>query len=108
MPKTKFLGKVLENCKTLAESGIHIGGLPEGVITMHVVVQPPVAKKKTCLYSFSIFFTSIKYWHIIYEVKLGSKNLPEELYFFIISYEPEISYLIKNLQFIIYYEHKVS
>ncbi|KAM7486506.1 hypothetical protein LguiA_002515 [Lonicera macranthoides] len=48
MPKTKFLGKVLENCKTLAEFGIHIGDLPGGVITMHVVVRPPVAKKKTC------------------------------------------------------------
>jgi len=36
----------LENSKTLAESGLHIGDLPAGVITMHVVVQPPVAKKK--------------------------------------------------------------
>jgi len=40
-------GKVLENSKTLAESGLHIGDLPGGVITMHVVVQPPVAKKKS-------------------------------------------------------------
>ncbi|XAR58475.1 hypothetical protein NMG60_11013879 [Bertholletia excelsa] len=39
-------GKVLENSKTLEESRIHIGDLP-GVITMHVVVQPPLAKKKT-------------------------------------------------------------
>ncbi|XP_028073892.1 membrane-anchored ubiquitin-fold protein 3-like [Camellia sinensis] len=40
-------GKVLENIKTLEESKINIGDLPGGVITMHVVVQPPVAKKKT-------------------------------------------------------------
>lgn len=40
-------GKVLENSKTLAESKLYFGDLPGGVITMHVVVQPPVAKKKT-------------------------------------------------------------
>lgn len=40
-------GKVLENSKTLAESRIFFGDLPGGVITMHVVVQPPLAKKKT-------------------------------------------------------------
>lgn len=40
-------GKVLENSKTLAESRVTFGDLPSGVITMHVVVQPPVAKKKT-------------------------------------------------------------
>ncbi|KAA8543149.1 hypothetical protein F0562_021356 [Nyssa sinensis] len=40
-------GKVLENSKTLSESRVHFGDLPGGVITMHVVVQPPVAKKKT-------------------------------------------------------------
>ncbi|CAL5425366.1 unnamed protein product [Camellia sinensis] len=40
-------GKVLENGKTLAESRVHFGDLPGGVSTMHVVVQPPVPKKKT-------------------------------------------------------------
>ncbi|KAH6796512.1 membrane-anchored ubiquitin-fold protein 4 precursor [Perilla frutescens var. hirtella] len=40
-------GKVLENGKTLAESRAHAGDLPAGVITMHVVVQPAVVKKKT-------------------------------------------------------------
>ncbi|XP_073054206.1 membrane-anchored ubiquitin-fold protein 3-like [Primulina eburnea] len=40
-------GKVLDNGKTLAESRVHIGDLPGGVITMHLVVQPPVAKRKT-------------------------------------------------------------
>lgn len=44
-------GKVLENSKTLAESRLYFGDLPGGVITMHVVVQPPVAKKKTGLFS---------------------------------------------------------
>ncbi|KAK9281890.1 hypothetical protein L1049_004797 [Liquidambar formosana] len=40
-------GKVLENSKTLAESRILFGDLPGGVTTMHVIVQPPLAKKKT-------------------------------------------------------------
>ncbi|XP_017983912.1 PREDICTED: membrane-anchored ubiquitin-fold protein 3 isoform X2 [Theobroma cacao] len=40
-------GKVLENNKTLADSKITFGDLPVGVITMHVVVQPAIAKNKT-------------------------------------------------------------
>ncbi|XVF32710.1 hypothetical protein REPUB_Repub17cG0106400 [Reevesia pubescens] len=40
-------GKVLENNKTLADSRITFGDLPVGVITMHVVVQPAIAKNKT-------------------------------------------------------------
>ncbi|XP_031259083.1 membrane-anchored ubiquitin-fold protein 3-like [Pistacia vera] len=39
-------GKVLENNKTLADSRVTMGDLPNGVITMHVVIQPPLAKKK--------------------------------------------------------------
>lgn len=42
-------GKVLENNKTLAESQVFLGNVPGSggeVITMHVVVQPPIAKKK--------------------------------------------------------------
>ncbi|XP_021639303.1 membrane-anchored ubiquitin-fold protein 3 isoform X3 [Hevea brasiliensis] len=39
-------GKILENSKTLADSRITYGDLPAGVITMHVLVQPPAAKKK--------------------------------------------------------------
>jgi len=39
----------LGNSETLAESRITIGDIP-GAITMHVVVQPPVAKKKTGLF----------------------------------------------------------
>ncbi|KAK0580912.1 hypothetical protein LWI29_007678 [Acer saccharum] len=40
-------GQILENSKTLADSKVTFGDLPSGVITMHVVVQPHVAKKKT-------------------------------------------------------------
>lgn len=39
-------GTVLENGKTLAESRILVGDLPGGFITMHVVVQPPLVKRK--------------------------------------------------------------
>ncbi|RZB48954.1 Membrane-anchored ubiquitin-fold protein 3 isoform E [Glycine soja] len=39
-------GKVLENNKTLADYRITFGEIPGGVVTMHVVVQPPVTKKK--------------------------------------------------------------
>ena len=40
-------GKVLENNKTLADSRITFGDIPGDVVTMHVVVQPRVTKKKT-------------------------------------------------------------
>ncbi|OIW13352.1 hypothetical protein TanjilG_02872 [Lupinus angustifolius] len=40
-------GKVLENNKTLADIRITFGDIPGGAITMHVVVQPPLAKMKT-------------------------------------------------------------
>lgn len=40
-------GKILENNKTLADSKLTFGELPGGVITMHVLVQPPIPKKKT-------------------------------------------------------------
>lgn len=46
-------GKILEDSKTLADSRITIGDLPAGVITMHVVVQPPATKKKTGICSLS-------------------------------------------------------
>lgn len=45
--KLIYSGKVLENSKTLAECKIHINELPDGVITMHVVVQPSMPKKKS-------------------------------------------------------------
>uniref|UniRef100_A0A1D1ZJ56 Membrane-anchored ubiquitin-fold protein n=1 Tax=Anthurium amnicola TaxID=1678845 RepID=A0A1D1ZJ56_9ARAE len=40
-------GKILENNKTVAQCRTPFGELPGGVITMHVVVQPSVAKMKT-------------------------------------------------------------
>ncbi|KAM7501280.1 hypothetical protein LguiB_000184 [Lonicera macranthoides] len=49
-------GKVLDDNNTLGGSRIQIGDLPGEVITMHVVVQPPVAKRKAGL---SIFRASI-------------------------------------------------
>ncbi|KAJ6801797.1 membrane-anchored ubiquitin-fold protein 3-like [Iris pallida] len=39
-------GKILENNRTLAESRVPVGEHPGGVITMHVVVRPPVYDKK--------------------------------------------------------------
>ncbi|XP_076892255.1 membrane-anchored ubiquitin-fold protein 3-like [Bidens hawaiensis] len=45
--KLIHLGKVLENNKTLSESGVRDGGFAGGVITMHVVIQPILAKKKS-------------------------------------------------------------
>ncbi|XP_022928244.1 membrane-anchored ubiquitin-fold protein 4-like [Cucurbita moschata] len=40
-------GKVLENNKTVGQCRVPFGELPRGVITMHVVVQPTIAKAKT-------------------------------------------------------------
>lgn len=40
-------GRILENNKTLAESRLPVAEVPGGVITMHVVVRPPLAEKNT-------------------------------------------------------------
>lgn len=40
-------GKILENNKTVAQCKMPFGDLPKGVITMHAVVQPSLAKTKT-------------------------------------------------------------
>ncbi|OMO99397.1 hypothetical protein COLO4_13301 [Corchorus olitorius] len=40
-------GKILENNKTVGQCRVPFGDLPKAVITMHVVVQPSVAKAKT-------------------------------------------------------------
>ncbi|KAL4558838.1 hypothetical protein LXL04_037041 [Taraxacum kok-saghyz] len=40
-------GKVLENNKTLSECGVGDGAFSGGIITMHIVVQPVVNKKKS-------------------------------------------------------------
>ncbi|XP_074559551.1 membrane-anchored ubiquitin-fold protein 3-like [Curcuma longa] len=38
-------GKILDNHQTIAESRVSVGELPGGLITMHVVVRPPVSDK---------------------------------------------------------------
>eukprot|EP01018_Ginkgo_biloba_P026149 Gb_40632 [translate_table: standard] len=40
-------GKILENNKTLADSRVPVGELPGSVITMHVVVRPPLLDKNS-------------------------------------------------------------
>ncbi|XAR52032.1 hypothetical protein NMG60_11006873 [Bertholletia excelsa] len=40
-------GKILENSRTVGQCRMPFGELPNGVITMHVVVQPSLAKVKT-------------------------------------------------------------
>ncbi|GKV26119.1 hypothetical protein SLEP1_g35471 [Rubroshorea leprosula] len=40
-------GKILENNKTVGQCTVPSGELPNGVITMHVVVQPTLVKAKT-------------------------------------------------------------
>ncbi|XWS21551.1 hypothetical protein CRYUN_Cryun30bG0063900 [Craigia yunnanensis] len=41
-------GKILENNRTLAESRLPVGELPEGVITMHVFLRLPLSDKNNC------------------------------------------------------------
>ncbi|XWS25242.1 hypothetical protein CRYUN_Cryun27aG0052600 [Craigia yunnanensis] len=43
--KLIYAGKILENNRTLAESGLPVGELPGGVITMHVVLRLPLSDK---------------------------------------------------------------
>ncbi|KAJ6949214.1 hypothetical protein NC651_003271 [Populus alba x Populus x berolinensis] len=50
-------GKILENNKTVGQCRVPFGDLPKGVITMHVVVQPSLAKAKAG--SFSIYHMNI-------------------------------------------------
>ncbi|GKV09261.1 hypothetical protein SLEP1_g20787 [Rubroshorea leprosula] len=38
-------GKILENNRTLAECRVPVGELPGGIITMHVVLRPPMTNK---------------------------------------------------------------
>ncbi|CAA0813140.1 Membrane-anchored ubiquitin-fold protein 4 [Striga hermonthica] len=40
-------GKVLDNSKTVGQCKMPFGDLPNGIITMHAVVQPSLAKVKT-------------------------------------------------------------
>ena len=46
-------GKILDDGRTLAESRIPIGDVSGGVITMHVVVQPPNSGKKTGILAYA-------------------------------------------------------
>lgn len=43
-------GKILENDKTVGQCRIPFGELPGGVLVMHVVVQPSIAKMKTGMF----------------------------------------------------------
>lgn len=52
----------MENSRTLADSRITFGDIPGAAITMHVVVQPPVAKKKTGLFNLSICALAKAVW----------------------------------------------
>nr|UZN45086.1 membrane-anchored ubiquitin-fold protein 3 [Cynanchum auriculatum] len=40
-------GRILENNKTLAESRLPVAEVAGGVITMHVVVRPPLSEKNS-------------------------------------------------------------
>ncbi|KAF5462539.1 hypothetical protein F2P56_018539 [Juglans regia] len=59
-------GKILEDNKTLADSRITIGDLPAGVITMHVVVQPPATKKKTVIGSNILSSLYLSQWMLLW------------------------------------------
>lgn len=52
-------GKILENNKTVGQCKIPFGEVPGGVIIMHVVVQPSLAKTKTGIYIFILTNYSI-------------------------------------------------
>ncbi|KAF8401532.1 hypothetical protein HHK36_012472 [Tetracentron sinense] len=55
--KLIYAGKVLENRNTLVESLIPFGDFPGGVITMHVLVQPPEAMNKTGMLCFPSYLS---------------------------------------------------
>lgn len=52
-------GKILENNGTLAESKLPVD-LPGGVITMHVVVRPPLSEKNTGNFLTKLHFHEFK------------------------------------------------
>ncbi|WVZ05945.1 hypothetical protein V8G54_019291 [Vigna mungo] len=48
MLKDRIFAEILENNRTVGQCRVPLGELPKGVIiTMHVVVQPPLLKAKT-------------------------------------------------------------
>lgn len=52
-------GKILENNKTVAQCRMPFGEPPNGVITMHAVVQLSIAKAKT---GYSFVISSVEKW----------------------------------------------
>lgn len=54
-------GKILENNKTVGQCRVPFGELPSGVITMHVVVQPSLAKAKTGRFYSEVYYVIINY-----------------------------------------------
>ncbi|KAF2296790.1 hypothetical protein GH714_001979 [Hevea brasiliensis] len=50
-------GKILENNRTLAESRLPVSELPGGVITMHVVLRPPMPDKNSDEVDFNFIFS---------------------------------------------------
>ncbi|KAI3457806.1 hypothetical protein Pfo_014469 [Paulownia fortunei] len=68
-------GKILENNKTVAQCKMPFGELPKGVITMHAVVQPSLAKAKTGMASLplsssvhNIFMSCVGYVHSLFVI----------------------------------------
>lgn len=55
-------GKVLENSKTVGQCRVPFGELPRGVITMHAVVQPCLAKAKTGSFLYRCIFYKFMYF----------------------------------------------
>ncbi|CAK9171996.1 unnamed protein product [Ilex paraguariensis] len=48
-------GKILENNKTVGQCKTPFGDLPKGIITMHAVVQPSLAKAKTGSFHLTLY-----------------------------------------------------
>lgn len=57
-------GKVLENNKTVGQCRVPFGELPRGVITMHAVVQPSLAKAKTGSFLCICIFYKLMYFKL--------------------------------------------
>ncbi|KAF8390695.1 hypothetical protein HHK36_025222 [Tetracentron sinense] len=56
-------GKILENNKTVGQCRIPFGDLPGGVITMHVVVQPSLAKAKTGIFHLNLKIFTVRIFY---------------------------------------------
>lgn len=57
-------GRILENNRTVGQCRVPLGELPKGVIiTMHVVVQPPLLKAKTGIFHSGIYCVTVFYNH---------------------------------------------